>query len=106
MTIDWGFAARQGRDHLSVIIFFVCQSHVLPLWSALRANVSRGFSNEISGGTIFRATVWFSETFINLTELTDVEWVNMTEKSIVHFNREESVPNFKKTGGKVYFPVF
>ena len=41
-----------------------------------------------------------------LTELTDVEWVNMTERSIVHFNREESVPDFKKTGGKVYFPVF
>lgn len=41
-----------------------------------------------------------------LTELTDVEWVNITEKSIVHFNREESVPDFKKTGGKVYFPVF
>lgn len=45
-----------------------------------------------------------------LTELTGpltvVEWVNMAEKSIVHFNREESVPDFKKTGGKVYFPVF
>ena len=41
-----------------------------------------------------------------LTELTDVEWVNMTAKSIVYFNREESVPGFKKTGCKVYFPVF
>lgn len=30
-----------------------------------------------------------------LTELTDVEWVNMNEKSIVHFNREESVPAVK-----------
>ena len=30
----------------------------------------------------------------------------MTEKSIVHFNREESVPDFKKTGGKVDFPLF
>lgn len=104
MTIDWRFAGRGGiiyqwSSFLSVSpMFYHFGPHSAQMFlgaSQMRYQEERfleprfGFRKRSSVNGINRC------------------WgVNMTEKSIVHFNREESVPEFKKTGGKVYFPLF